>query len=255
MSPDPQPDPQPHPCHEMSLLVQADVDGELQAAEAARVAAHLETCPDCARFQRQLLALSGALHREIPRHRAPDHLREAVRNRIAGRSPPRRPPLRRWVLGAGPALAAGLLLLALLPAGEGPSHGMPDWVVAAHVRALQPQHLLDVVSAEQHTVKPWFAGRLPFSPPVRDLAPQGFPLLGARVDALPGSPAAALVYKRREHVINLFVWPTLPEEDGAAASGSREGYNFLRWSQGGMTLWAVSDLNARELAEFAGNWR
>ena len=242
------------PCHEMRLLVQADVDGELQAAEAARVAAHLETCPTCEKLQRELLTLSGALRRTVPRHRAPNHLRDAVRKKIAARAPVRGVPLRRWALGAGPALSAlvaSLAFFALVPADGGISNGMPDWVVAAHIRALQPQHLLDVVSSEQHTVKPWFAGRLPFSPPVRDLAADGFALAGARVDAVPGS----LVYKRRKHVIDLFVWPTLPAEGKAAASGIRQGYNFVRWSADGMTFWAISDLNARELAEFAGLWR
>ncbi|TPG55705.1 anti-sigma factor [Roseomonas nepalensis] len=241
-------------CHEMSLLVQADMDGELHAAEAARVAAHLETCAACQEFQHQLLALSGVLRRDLPRHRAPDHLRKEVRTRITNRTPGPSASLRRWALGIGPALAAGIVLFALMPLGEG-RLGMSDWVVAAHVRALQPQHLLDVASTEQHTVKPWFAGRLPFSPPVRDLASQGFPLVGGRVDALPGSPAAALVYKRREHVINLFAWPTLPEEQGKQpVSGSREGYNFVGWAEDGMTIWAVSDLNERELAEFAARW-
>ncbi|WP_200845274.1 anti-sigma factor [Roseomonas sp. 18066] len=246
------------PCQEMHLLIQADIDGELQAAEAARVAAHLDGCPACAGLQRRLIALSGSLRDGIPRHRAPAHLREAVRRRIARPDAPPPPPQRRgaWPFGTAAmgALAAALALFVLLPGPDG-RDSMPDWVVAAHIRALQPQHLLDVVSAEQHTVKPWFAGRLPFAPPVKDLAAAGFPLIGARLDQLPGSAAAALVYKRREHVINLFIRPAPPEEDPAETAGSREGYNFLHWSAGGMSFWVASDLNTRELDEFAGLWR
>lgn len=241
-------------CQEMRLLVQADVDGELQAAEAARVAAHLDTCADCARLQQQLLTLSSSLRGTLPKHRAPDHLRQAVRARLPGARPPGRQAARRWPVGLASAMlgiAASLALFAVLPT-QG-TDGMQDWVVAAHVRALQPQHLLDVTSSDRHTVKPWFAGRLSFSPPVRDLAADGFPLIGARLDALPGSEAAVLVYRRREHVINLFVWPASAEE--ATAEGSRDGYNFVHWAADGMTFWAISDLNARELLEFAGRMR
>lgn len=241
----------PDPCQEMQLLIQADLDGELQPAEAARVAAHLETCPACARLQQQLMALSGQLRERLPRHRAPEPLRATIRRRLAAQDPAAR--RRRWPLAAG-ALAAGLALFALLPGTGGPD-ATPDWIVAAHIRALQPDHLLDVVSSEQHTVKPWFAGRLPFAPPVRDLSAQGFPLAGARLDYLPGNTTATLVYRRRQHIIDLFIWPTGPEESAGPASGIREGYNFLRWTSGEMTFWAVSDLNARELAEFSSHWR
>jgi len=240
-------------CQEMRLLVQADVDGELQAAEAARVADHLESCVECARLQQRLLALSDTLRRKLPKHRAPDHLRQAVRAQLPGARAGRQ-AARRWPAGLAAAMvgmAASLALFAVLPMRG--VDGMQDWVVAAHVRALQPQHLLDVASTDRHTVKPWFAGRLSFSPPVRDLATDGFPLIGARLDSLPGSEAAVLVYRRREHVINLFVWPASAEE--ATTEGSRDGYNFVHWAADGMTFWAVSDLNARELLEFAGRVR
>ncbi|MBC9205396.1 anti-sigma factor [Roseomonas aerophila] len=240
-------------CQEMRLLLQADVDGELQAAEAARVAAHLDSCPDCSRLQQQLLALSATLRDTLPKHSAPEHLRQAVRARLRG-APGRQAAARRWPVGIASALvgiAASLALFAVLPMRG--ADGMQDWVVAAHVRALQPQHLLDVASTDRHTVKPWFAGRLSFSPPVRDLAADGFPLIGARLDSLPGSEAAVLVYRRREHVINLFIWPATAE--GETAEGSRDGYNFVHWAADGMTFWAVSDLNAQELLEFAGRVR
>jgi anti-sigma factor RsiW len=242
----------PDPCGAMHLLIQADADGELEPAEAARVAAHLEVCPDCARVQAQLLDLSGRV-RATPRHRIPEALRERIRAKVASRSPRRPVGVGRWgaaVSAAGVALAACLALFLVLPRSD----AMPDWVVAAHIRALQPDHLTDVVSTEQHTVKPWFAGRLPFAPPVKDLSAQGFPLAGGRLDYLPGNTAATLVYKRRQHVIDLFIWPA-GEEDQRNGAGVREGYNYVRWRADGMAFWAVSDLNAKELDEFAALWR
>jgi anti-sigma factor RsiW len=250
-------------CLEMQLLVQADFDGELAPAEAARVAAHLQTCEACAALPARLAALSGGLRRDLPYHTAPD----ALRARIAAMAPAAPPPapaaqakwrrfsarawLRPWQavpFGAGFALAACLLLLLLPPGGA----GLPDAVVASHIRALQPGHLTDVISTDQHTVKPWFDGRLDFAPPVLDLAVQGFPLEGGRLDYLAGHPAAVLVYGRRQHVINLYVWPERGEAGPVATS--RSGYNMVRWNRNGMTFWAVSDLDAKELAEFVGDF-
>jgi len=125
---------------------------------------------------------------------------------------------------------------------------LPDIVVADHIRALQPGHLLDVASTDQHTVKPWFDGRLDFAPPVKNLKADGFPLAGGRLDYLAGRAVAALVYGRRQHTINLFVWPS--NDSAGSGQGSRNGYNFQRWSLDGMALWAVSDISAQELAEF-----
>jgi anti-sigma factor RsiW len=244
------------PCAEMHLLVQADVDGELSPAEAARVGAHLQTCADCAALQAELAALSGSIRREASYFGAPASLRAQVAA-LAPKPQLARPAARPfwsawpdWVrgraaapFGAGFALAACLMLALLLPRGP----GLPDEVVAGHIRALQPGHLMDVVSTDQHTVKPWFDGRLDFAPPVKDLKAQGFPLEGARLDYLAGRPAAVLVYGRRQHIIDVFVWP----EGGAAppSSTSRSGYNMVRWNEDGMAFWAVSDLNPKELDE------
>jgi anti-sigma factor RsiW len=235
-------------CEEMRLLVQADVDGELQPAEAARVAVHLDQCEACTQLQAQLLALSARVRREAPRYPAP----EAVRARIA---PVRRPARRALVpglsFGAGFAMAACLALFLVMPRG-----GMlADEVVAAHIRALQPGHLVDVVSTDQHTVKPWFDGRLPFAPPVKDFAAQGFVLAGGRLDYLGGRTAAVMVYHAGQHLIDLFAWPGVGSGSRRPSSGTREGYSFQRWNQDGMTLWAVSDLNAEELAAFVRDWQ
>jgi anti-sigma factor RsiW len=243
-------------CAEMRLLIQADVDGELTAADAARVAAHLDGCAGCTDAQARLLALGVRLRQEVPRHAAPAALRAAVRASIGTMLPPaprRRAEWRRMLrpgiaFGAGAALAAGVLL-AVLPSGGG---DLADAVVASHVRALQPGHLMDVVSTDQHTVKPWFNGRLDFSPPVKDLAPEGFPLAGGRLDYLAGRPVAALVYKRRQHMIDLFVWPA---SGGVADAPGHGGYNVAHWQQDGMVFWAVSDVSAGELAEFVRLWK
>ena len=253
-------------CAEMRLLVQADVDGELSAHDAAGVAAHLEHCSSCATLQAQLISLSTRIRQEATYRTAPDELRAAVKARIAAMTmPAEQPPFKAndnrvswWrrlprpksgsvvPFGGGFALAACLALIFLMPSAG----SLPDAVVSDHIRALQPGHLMDVVSTDQHTVKPWFDGRLDFAPPVKDLAAEGFPLTGGRLDYLAGKPVAALIYKRRQHVIDLYVWPDGGQLDRGPTSGSRSGYNFLHWSQDGMSFWAVSDLGADELADF-----
>ena len=248
--------------HEMHLLIQADLDGALTPAEAARVAAHLERCPACAALQTRLLALSDRIRTTSPRHAAPPALRDALRTRIAMLASPEPAAMSRprWRsparFGAGMALAAMLLLVVGLPALLRPPPEMfTGTIVASHVRALQPGHLMDVASTDQHTVKPWFDGRLDFAPPVKDLAPDGFPLIGGRLDYLADRPVAALVYQRRQHVIDLFVWPAgATPPDPAPAARSHHGYNVRRWTRDRMEFAAVSDLDPQELAMFAGLW-
>lgn len=254
-------------CVEMRLLIQADMDGELASADAARVSAHLDGCDRCAEMQAQLVALSGGLRRDMPYHAASEALRKAVHARLdaVARTKARRPLVARpswtnrlprlrpgWFVpfGGGFALAASLLLLLALPRGG----GLLDTVIESHIRALQPGHLMDVVSTDQHTVKPWFDGRLDFAPPVRDLKAEGFPLAGGRLDYVAGRSVAALVYQRRQHAIDMFVWPG-SGLDRNPAEGSRNGYNYLRWNRDGMAFWAVSDLAAPELAEFVRLWQ
>jgi anti-sigma factor RsiW len=251
-----------HDCAEMRLLVQADVDGELSAHDAAGVVAHLGRCEDCRALRAQLLSLSTAIRQEVPYHEAPDQLRAAVLARIAAATPTpaandNRPPRWRRLVrpmasfGGGFAMAACLALLLLAPSTD----GLPDAVVSDHIRALQPGHLMDVVSTDQHTVKPWFDGRLDFAPPVKDFKAEGFPLAGGRLDYIAGHPAAALIYERRKHLIDVYVWPDNGRPDHAPVSGSRNGYNYLNWTRDGMSFWAVSDVGAGELADFVKLWR
>jgi anti-sigma factor RsiW len=256
-------------CVEMRLLVQADVDGELTPADAAGVEAHLAHCPACAALQAQLISLGSRMRHQVTYHAAPEELHAAVRARLAAMRPPQpasepepntandnrvswwlRLPSTRLgpatPFGAGFALAACLALIFILPH----TGSLPDAVVSDHIRALQPGHLMDVVSTDQHTVKPWFDGRLDFAPPVRDFKVQGFPLAGGRLDYLDGRKVAALIYQRRQHLIDIYVWPDGGHLDHGPTAGSRSGYNFLHWSQDGMAFWAVSDLDPKELADF-----
>ena len=226
-------------CTEKQLLIQAELDGELNAADVATLAMHVRDCAECATLRADLLALSARVRKEATRFRAPSSVRETL---------PRPPARPYWgygaAFGSGMALAAGLAAVFVLPVGVG---AMPDFV-AAHIRALQPGHLVDVASTDRHTVKPWFDGRLDYAPPVRDFADAGFPLVGGRLDYVAGRPVAALVYGRQKHLIDVFVWPGA----SAGAFGAVQGYNVIAWAQGGMNYRAVSDLNARELVELAG---
>ena len=127
-------------------------------------------------------------------------------------------------------------------------------LVSSHVRSLMANHLMDVPSTDQHTVKPWFDGKLDFAPPVKDFRDSGFPLLGGRLDVVDGHSAAALVYGRNKHFLNLFIWPAHSAEKVAAHTTQRNGYNVIQWSDGAMTYAVVSDLNQTELGEFVSEW-
>jgi anti-sigma factor RsiW len=254
-------------CAAMRLLIQADLDGELDAAQAATLATHIEDCADCAATRKQLAKLSSRVRAEASYHSAPASLRAAVAARIAASAPTAAattlPAKPRWIgrsgarlrqslsFGAGFALAASLALVLVLPhRGD-----VADEIVADHIRALQPGHLTDVVSTDQHTVKPWFNGRLDYSPPVRDFAPEGFPLTGGRLDYLGGRPVAALVYRRAQHAIELYVWPARSSVGHVDLQGERSGFNYIHWTERDMTFWAVSDVNAGELRKFVDLWR
>jgi anti-sigma factor RsiW len=253
----------------MQLLVQADVDGELSPADAARVASHLDGCAACAAFQAEIMALSARVRSEAMRHSAPGSLRDAVRAQIEAstrQGPAKASQIaanenRSWKVmgrrrfaglasGLGLGIAATLAIMLLRPA----TSGLPDELVADHIRALQPGHLMDVISTDQHNVKPWFDGRVDFAPPVQDFRTEGFPLAGGRLDYLAGRPVAVLIYQRRKHVIDLYVWPT-SKDAVSGQTGSRNGYNFIFWHQAGMAFQAVSDLNQEELSQFSRLWQ
>jgi anti-sigma factor RsiW len=244
---------------DMVLLVQAEFDGELDAAQAAALAAHRADCPIC-RDAATELAHGRELWRDPDLYRPlPDAVRARIMDRLDAARPSAARPRRDWFagwgqigasFGLGAACAAALGFLLLAPSAQ----SLTDQIVAGHIRALQPGHLEDVVSTDQHTVKPWFNGRIDFAPPVKDLAADGFPLKGGRLDFIGGRPVAALVYQHDKHLIDLYVWPRAAGPDAAPESTARNGYNVVHWSADGMALWAVSDLEAAQLAGFAEDW-
>jgi anti-sigma factor RsiW len=237
-------------CLEVERLLDAYLDGELGSSESASLQEHIGACPACADRLADREALSR-LVRRTPYYTAPEHLRA-----IAPRGPRRvwmRPSLLAWA--ATVALVASLGGAVFLWGAR--SHSTTDTApsiaedaVSGHVRALMGAHLFDVRSTDQHTVKPWFLGKLDFSPPVNDLASIGFPLVGGRLDYIGGRAVAALVYQRREHVINVFVWPASSTDQSTMAESLR-GFQVRHWVHQDMSFWAVSDLNAVELSGFA----
>jgi anti-sigma factor RsiW len=239
-------------CGEARLLLHGLLDGELDAAHAVRCEAHLAACPGCAAAFAEMKALRRTIGESDVHYPAPRALRARVGRALAA-AEARRPLLARlrpawpaWSLsGAAAALAATLAILLLMPRGP----DLTAEIVAGHVRSLQAAHLVDVATSDQHTVKPWFAGRIDFSPPVIDTSAAGFTLVGGRLDYVGGRAVAAIVYRRRLHVINLFVWP---ESGGAGGDGAeaRDGFYIRRWRGHGMIHIAVSDLNPAELGQF-----
>jgi anti-sigma factor RsiW len=241
------------------LLVQAELDGELDAAQAAALEAHRVGCSICQAAQTELLRARELLRGEAY-ETTPDDVRARVMARLRQAEPrPMPTPARRWRwvfpslggFGLGAACAAALALLIVLPQRS----DLADQLVAGHIRALQPGHLEDVVSTDQHTVKPWFDGRLDFAPPVRDFAADGFPLKGGRLDYLDGRPVAALIYQRDKHVIDVFVWPESAGVQHLASKIVVQGYNVVHWTAEGMNFWAVSDVERGQLDDFAALWR
>jgi anti-sigma factor (TIGR02949 family) len=253
-------------CAHMTVLLQGMLDGELDAVNAVRCEEHLETCPACAEEYRKQQELRVAIRR-IPKTAAPEQLRLRIQRAIADEELPATRPQaapvstlrRRWRMTAAPtwwgaafsvaALAASLVLFIVAP---GDQTILQRELIAGHIRSLQAGHLTDVTTSDQHTVKPWFNSKLDIAPPVVDLASQGFPLVGGRLDYLDNHVAAALVYRHQKHVINLFVWPATNAGDGQAEPqlSSFQGYNLCHWRRSGMNFWAVSDLNAAGLEQF-----
>ena len=240
-----------HPILEGEL--DAYLDGELAAVDARELEAHLAQCADCARFRDGRVALRAAIETRLPALQAPGALRERVRAALRQSEPRASPP--RPLAWRALALAASFAVVALgtwqLAVRRAAGDTLSDEVLASHVRSLMPGHLADVLSSDQHTVKPWFNGRLDFSPPVYDFAGRGYPLLGGRLDYLNGRTVAALVYGRRQHVINVFLWPAARGATASPAAETRQGYHLLRRTTPDYAYWVVSDLGIPELSEFA----
>jgi anti-sigma factor RsiW len=263
-------------CEEATKLMDGYLDGELDPITSQTIERHLRSCRNCQQAYETHRALVRAIGNATPYYKAPAALRERIqsslreeiverpaRNLAPDRQPlfpGRQPGLRtilwetswNWLALAAAIVLAAIIALTLVPRLQRPGTDqlLATQLIASHVRSLMANHLTDVASSDQHTVKPWLDAKLDFAPPVVDLASEGFPLVGGRLDYLDNRPAAALVYQRRKHFINLFVWPG---EAGAAKptmAMSHQGYQLLHWADSDFNYWAVSDVNGNDLQTF-----
>ena len=249
-------------CQECHDFIDPYIDNELDVATAILVQQHLRDCSQCQPLLESRKALRALLNNPQLQFEVPDSLRRKIqfalpaatssaRHRSGGRSfiPWFTVPL---ALAAVFAVVLGLVSLNQrgIPDRSG-GNALVEEVISSHVRSLLAAHLLDVPSTDQHTVKPWFDGKLKFSPPVQDFADHGFRLIGGRLDYVNGREVAALVYQRNKHIINLFVLPSVSGRAEAVQSFAKDGYNVLHWDRDGFEFWAVSDVNAGDLRAFA----
>ena len=242
-------------CDEAEILLHALIDGELDAGHAREVEQHVAGCARCTAALADYRAMSAAVAGANLRYTAPLALRKRIEASLPQPKPlqSRRSVLRGFAMGSAVSALAATGLVAIVLRNDDEQR-IESEVVSAHLRSLQAGHLIDVVSTDQHTVKPWFNGKLDVSPPVIDLTAQGFTLIGGRLDYLDARAIGAVVYKRRQHVINLFVAQTGNTERKAAKMETMQGFSVLRWSEQGMNFWAVSDIGADELNEFGAKF-
>lgn len=273
-------------CDDNARFLQGYLDGELDLVRSLEIEEHLKTCPDCAQELWNQQTLRKAFRSSSLYERAPARLADRIRasvareatagastNAAANAAPTAEnaPAKKAMIVSMTPApisskraawnwlaVAAAVLLMLtvtwrIVPglSWRGNSDLLTEEIVSSHIRSLQPDHLFDVKSTDQHTVKPWFNGKLDFSPPVRDLAEDGYPLVGGRLDYVDHRAVAALVYQRRQHLINVFIWPEGKESGQPERMKSVQGYNMVAWEANGMYHCAVSDLNRGELEQFA----
>jgi mycothiol system anti-sigma-R factor len=263
-------------CEEATKLMDGYLDGELDPITSQTIEQHLRECRNCEQAYEAHTALAYAISRGAPYYKAPAELRQRVQSSLrdaigvrASRSAARenhasltsrwarRRPVLPEISWNWLALAAAIILGALITAVFLPRMRAPNadqflatQLIASHVRSLMANHLTDVPSSDQHTVKPWLDAKLDFAAPVPDLSSQGFPLIGGRLDYLDSRSVAALVYQKRKHFINLFIWPTTPTDSTGQTMVEREGYHLVHWSDGDFTYWAVSDVNINDLQSF-----
>ena len=241
-------------CQETGRLIHAFADGELDLTRSLEMEAHLRECESCALAQEEIRCLSLSMKdpslRFTPSASFEKRLRSAVRHEA--KEKPVKQSWWRWSMAAASLAVVVLAAWATVVILNRPSSDnlVAQEVVSSHVRSLMAQHLMDVPSSDQHTVKPWFDGKLDFSPPVKDLGAQGFELKGGRLDYIDNRPVAALVYQRRQHLINIFVWPAKSSSKSTTQASVSQGYNLIRWTNSGMEWWAISDLNLAELQQF-----
>jgi anti-sigma factor RsiW len=242
-------------CELAKNLLDGFADNELDLVNHLEIEKHLRDCPMCARRDENLRSLKAVLTDDTFYFQTPPELRKRVQAALGQETGPEQPAGRFWnwrllalVTSFAAVLIIGLIFLQSRPSNE---EMFAQEITSAHIRSMMANHLTDVPSSDHHTVKPWFDGKLDFSPPVFDLAAQGYPLVGGRLDYAGNRPIAALVYQRRQHFINLFIFPNADNSGGEKKISVRQGYNLIHWNKSEMTFWAVSDLNLNELQEFA----
>jgi anti-sigma factor RsiW len=243
-------------CADCREAINAYVDGELLADEQRDVHEHLASCVECRSEHDVIAATSRTLKEGLVRHAAPDVLKARIRSALAQPDAferPVAPPRRAWprLLVAGVVIAAAssaLTFSAVRPRGI--QQTTTREILASHIRSLMPGHLVDIASTDQHNVKPWFNGRIDLSPSVPRLDSLGFPLVGGRVDYVAGRAVPAVVYGRRQHMINVFSWPATDAPALAPTTSTENGYHLVHWRDQGMEVWVVSDLNLVELQQF-----
>jgi anti-sigma factor RsiW len=249
-------------CDEAEILLHALIDGELDAGHTRDVEEHVASCPRCAAALADYREMSKAIEGADLHFTAPPELRRRIEASLPqalprispqASAPSRRSLLRGFAMGSAVSALAATGLVAIVLRNDDEQRILSD-VVSAHLRSLQAGHLIDVISTDQHTVKPWFNGKLDVSPPVVDLTAQGFTLIGGRLDYVDARSIGAVVYRRRQHVINLFVAQTASTDHRAAKMETMQGFNIRRWSEQGMNFWAVSDIGPDELAEFGNKF-
>lgn len=243
-------------CNEAEVLLNALIDGELDAGHAHEVEQHITGCARCSAALAAYQKMSQAVAAADLRYAAPPALRRRIEAALPEAPvsnvqpmPSRRSVLRGFAFGSAVSAIAATGLVGIVLRNDDEQRVLSE-IVSAHLRSLQPGHLTDVLSTDQHTVKPWFNGKLDVAPPVIDLTAQGFTLVGGRLDSIDARAIGALVYKRRAHVINLFVAQTSSTEHRAAKIETISGFNIRRWSDRGLNYWAISDIGADELNEF-----
>ena len=246
---------------EQTLLVQADFDGELEASREAALVEHVATCAQCQLVSEQL-ERSRVLLRDAPRYSVPQELRSLLEKTLQAQAPApthqSRPLVRAAsrapLLGWATALAASVVLAIVLFTPRTPD--VEAQLLASHVRSLQLEsHLIDVESSDHHTVRPWFAGKVDFAPPVKELAGDGFPLQGGRIDVIGGRTVAVLVYRAGRHIVSVYLWPERAELGDLPRPQRDEGFNLRRWVEDGLVVSCISDLSADELERFEHRWR
>jgi anti-sigma factor RsiW len=249
-------------CRECFDYIDAYIDNELDVTATIAVQQHLRDCEKCQQLLEARKSVGALLENPQLRFEVPDSLLARIQTALPVNRSEVKPRTRHRIvvpwLSVPLALAATIaVILGIFFLSQGGmfdrwrGNGLAQEVISSHVRSLLAAHLLDVPSTDQHTVKPWFDGKLKFAPPVHDFAEHGFRLTGGRLDYFHGREVAALVYQRRLHVINLFIWPSESGRNTAVESFTKDGYNVAHWDREGFVFWAVSDVNPEDLSAFA----